>query len=163
SSSASAGGRARRAPPGASSRGRRSCRRETWARGPVRPARGGRWRRRRSAGGRRGPTPPSARSAWGASATPRAGAPRGGRRGGGGSGSPASPGASLTPAQRVRVGLARTRIALGRGDPPGAFAELAAIEEAALGGERRRAWLALRARASLRAGQYAEAAAHAQA
>jgi transcriptional regulator with GAF, ATPase, and Fis domain len=61
-------------------------------------------------------------------------------------------------AERVRLGLARARLALGRGDPPAAFAELDAVEHDAVDGARRRAWEALRARACLRAGQYAEAA-----
>jgi serine/threonine-protein kinase PknK len=63
---------------------------------------------------------------------------------------------------RVRVGLARTRIAIGQGDPQRALVELGAIEEDAVAGEQRRAWHALRARACLRAGQYAEAAKLAQ-
>ncbi len=63
----------------------------------------------------------------------------------------------------VRVGLARARIAVGRGETQRAFSELDAIEGAALRGEHRRAWFALKARACLRAGQYAEATRLAQA
>jgi transcriptional regulator with GAF, ATPase, and Fis domain len=65
--------------------------------------------------------------------------------------------------ERVRFGLARARVALGRGDTPRAVSELAAIEKAALAGATRRAWWAVRARAHLRAGEYAEAAKLAQA
>ncbi len=60
-------------------------------------------------------------------------------------------------AERVRLGLARSRIALGRGDAAGALAELDAVQQAALAGKCRRAWQASRARVCLRAGQYAEA------
>jgi len=59
--------------------------------------------------------------------------------------------------ERLRIGLARARIAIGRGDAPGALTELAGIETSALSGETRRTWQALRARACLRAGEYAEA------
>ncbi|MGO9834931.1 MAG: sigma 54-interacting transcriptional regulator [Polyangiaceae bacterium] len=61
------------------------------------------------------------------------------------------------PAGRLRVGLARARIAIGRGDPTTAFSELVAIEDAALVSDRRRTWLLLRARACLRAGDYSAA------
>jgi serine/threonine-protein kinase PknK len=61
-------------------------------------------------------------------------------------------------AERVRVGMARARVAIGRGDTTAALAALEAIEDAALRGAFRRAWQALRARACLRAGAYAEAA-----
>jgi len=60
-------------------------------------------------------------------------------------------------AERLRVGLARARIAIGRGDPAAAFSELAAIDEASRGTDRRRTWQLLRARACLRAGDYAGA------
>jgi tetratricopeptide (TPR) repeat protein len=66
-------------------------------------------------------------------------------------------------AQGERVGLARARIAMGRGDTARAVAQLAAIEEAALASPSRRPWQVLRARAHLRAGEYAEAAALAKA
>jgi transcriptional regulator with GAF, ATPase, and Fis domain len=66
-------------------------------------------------------------------------------------------GEAKTPTERVRVGLARARIALGRGDAQRAFAELDAIEEAGLAGSSRRAWQGLRARVCLRAGQNADA------
>jgi serine/threonine-protein kinase PknK len=56
----------------------------------------------------------------------------------------------------VRVGLARARIALGRGDTAGAVRELSAIETAAWPSAWRRAWQAVRTRAHLRAGEYAE-------
>jgi transcriptional regulator with GAF, ATPase, and Fis domain len=71
-------------------------------------------------------------------------------------------GAVTHPNEPVRVGLARARIAVGRGDPQRALAELEAIEHDALAGEGRRAWHAVRARVCLRAGQYAEAAKLAQ-
>jgi serine/threonine-protein kinase PknK len=61
-------------------------------------------------------------------------------------------------AERVRIGMARARVAVGRGDTTRALAELAAVEEPALRGPARRAWQALRARALLRAGSYADAA-----
>ena len=61
------------------------------------------------------------------------------------------------PGERLRVGLARTRIAIGRGDPTAAFSELAAIEVTALASDRRRTWQLLRARACLRAGDYSAA------
>ena len=67
-------------------------------------------------------------------------------------------GPARTEAERVRVGLARARIALGRGDTAQALAELTSIEQAATPGTSRRAWQAVRARAHLRAGEYAEAA-----
>ncbi len=61
-------------------------------------------------------------------------------------------------ADQVRLAMARARIAIGRGDATAALTELAAVERAALEGPLRRAWQALRARACLRAGAYAEAA-----
>jgi serine/threonine-protein kinase PknK len=74
-----------------------------------------------------------------------------------------APGApSAHGSERVRIGLARARVAVGRGDPQRALADLKAIEPEALAGEGRRAWQALRARVHLRAGQYAEAAKLAQ-
>ena len=66
-------------------------------------------------------------------------------------------------AEGVRVGIARARIALGRGDTAGAVNELSAIETSALQGASRRAWQAVRTRAHLRAGEYAEAVRLAQA
>jgi transcriptional regulator with GAF, ATPase, and Fis domain len=71
-------------------------------------------------------------------------------------------GSPRNPSERNRVGLARARIALEKGDPQRAMAELMAIEGDALAGEGRRPWLALYARAYLRAGQYADAAKLAQ-
>jgi serine/threonine-protein kinase PknK len=65
-------------------------------------------------------------------------------------------------AERVRVGLARARVAIGRGDPATALTELANIEGKALSGSHPRAWRLLRARACLRAGQHADAARLAQ-
>jgi transcriptional regulator with GAF, ATPase, and Fis domain len=65
--------------------------------------------------------------------------------------------------ETVRVGLASARIALGKGDTTRAVAELAAVKEAAQELPTRRAWQAVRARAHLRAGEYAEAARLAQA
>jgi serine/threonine-protein kinase PknK len=56
----------------------------------------------------------------------------------------------------TRAGIARARIALGRGDTARAVKELSAIETTALQGPSRRAWQAVRARAHLRAGEYAE-------
>ncbi len=67
-------------------------------------------------------------------------------------------GARRNEADRVRMGMLRARIAIGRGDPAGALADLAGIEQPALAGSVARAWRALRARAYLRAGEYAEAA-----
>ncbi|HEY8038395.1 MAG TPA: sigma 54-interacting transcriptional regulator, partial [Polyangiaceae bacterium] len=60
--------------------------------------------------------------------------------------------------ERVHVGLARARIALGRGDTASAVSELTAIESPALAGPSRRAWQACRARAHLRGGEYTDAA-----
>ncbi len=71
-------------------------------------------------------------------------------------------GASRSTGDRVRTGMLRARIAIGRGDPAGALADLAAIEGPALAGSLARPWRALRARACLRAGEYAEAASLAQ-
>jgi transcriptional regulator with GAF, ATPase, and Fis domain len=65
--------------------------------------------------------------------------------------------------ERARMGIAAARIALGRGDNAGAIAELEKVESVALAGPCRRAWQAARARAHLRAGQYADATALAQA
>jgi len=65
-------------------------------------------------------------------------------------------------AERVRIGLARARIAMGRGDTARGVAELAAVEGEAAAGPSRRAWQVLRARAHLRAGEYAQAAKLAQ-
>jgi transcriptional regulator with GAF, ATPase, and Fis domain len=66
-------------------------------------------------------------------------------------------GEAKTDGERVRVALARARIAVGRGDLQRAFADLEAVEKPALGGPHRRAWLAMRARVCLRAGQHADA------
>jgi transcriptional regulator with GAF, ATPase, and Fis domain len=60
-------------------------------------------------------------------------------------------------AERVRIGLARARIAMGRGDTPGGVAELERVADAAATTSLR-AWQTLRARAHMRAGQYADAA-----
>jgi serine/threonine-protein kinase PknK len=59
---------------------------------------------------------------------------------------------------RVKVGLARARVAIGRGDTSAARAALAEIPEATLVGPQRRQWQLLDARASLRAGDYPRAA-----
>jgi serine/threonine-protein kinase PknK len=59
-------------------------------------------------------------------------------------------------ASDVRVGLARARIALGRGDTARAVRELTAIETEALQSAWRRTWQAVRTRAHLRAGEYGE-------
>jgi serine/threonine-protein kinase PknK len=67
-------------------------------------------------------------------------------------------GAERSEAERVRVALGRARIALGRGDTSRAVTELAAVETPALAGPSRRVWQAVRTRAHLRAGEYAEAA-----
>ncbi len=61
-------------------------------------------------------------------------------------------------AEGVRFALARARVAIGRGDPRRALSDLGAVERVALAGDLRRAWQALRARALVRAGDYAEAA-----
>jgi serine/threonine-protein kinase PknK len=71
-------------------------------------------------------------------------------------------GVPRNPVDRVRMGMLRARIAIGRGDPAGALADLAAVERLAMSGSLARAWSALRARAYLRAGEYAEAASVAQ-
>ena len=71
-------------------------------------------------------------------------------------------GKGRTTKERVRLGLARARIAVGQGDAKRALAELGGIEQEALAGEGSRAWQALRARVYLRTGQYAEAAKLAQ-
>jgi tetratricopeptide (TPR) repeat protein len=69
--------------------------------------------------------------------------------------------AALAPArgeiEQVRVGLAQARIAIGRGEANRALAELDAVEASASAMKRQRAWHTLRARASLRGGQYADA------
>jgi len=70
--------------------------------------------------------------------------------------------APRAPEERVRLGLARARIAIGRGDPAIAFSELGAIEDAALAGAGRRTWQLLRARACLRSGDYPSALAAAE-
>ncbi|HLK38920.1 MAG TPA: protein kinase, partial [Polyangiaceae bacterium] len=67
-------------------------------------------------------------------------------------------GTPIGAAESLRVGLARARMAVGRGDPSAALAELAGVEGAALSGEYARPWCLLHARASLRAGSYADAA-----
>ena len=65
-------------------------------------------------------------------------------------------------AERARHGLALAQIAIGRGDAARALEELHRVERAASATGRGRAWKTLRARAYLRAGQYAEAAQLAQ-
>jgi transcriptional regulator with GAF, ATPase, and Fis domain len=72
-------------------------------------------------------------------------------------------GATRSEAEGVRVAIGRARIALGRGDTAQAVTELLAVEAPALKGPSRRAWQAVRTRAHLRAGEYAEAAKLAQA
>jgi DNA-binding NtrC family response regulator/tetratricopeptide (TPR) repeat protein len=64
---------------------------------------------------------------------------------------------------QVRLALARARIAIGRGDAAGALTDLDAVGRPALEGPLRRNWQALRARACLRAGAYAEASSLAKA
>jgi serine/threonine-protein kinase PknK len=65
--------------------------------------------------------------------------------------------------ERVSFGLARARVAVGQGDPQRALSDLAAIEgDAAVVDGSSRAWHAVRARACLRGGRYAEAAKLAQ-
>jgi serine/threonine-protein kinase PknK len=64
--------------------------------------------------------------------------------------------------ERVRMGLVRARIAIGRGDANGALSELAKIEPLAKAQDRARPWQALQARALLRAGRYSDAAGCAQ-
>ena len=68
-----------------------------------------------------------------------------------------------TESERVRIGLARARLAVGRGDAEGALSSLEAIEGGCRSMGKARAWTALRARACLRAGRYAEAASLAEA
>jgi transcriptional regulator with GAF, ATPase, and Fis domain len=70
----------------------------------------------------------------------------------------ASLGDARTEVERVTLALWRARIALGRGDAGAALAELGAVEQASAAIGQARAWQALRARACLRAGEYAEAA-----
>jgi serine/threonine-protein kinase PknK len=60
-------------------------------------------------------------------------------------------------AEQVRLAMAKARIAIGRGDAAAALSELGGVERPALEGPHRRAWQALRARASLRTGAYADA------
>ncbi|HEX3343015.1 MAG TPA: protein kinase, partial [Polyangiaceae bacterium] len=72
-------------------------------------------------------------------------------------------GAKLGDLEQVRVAIGRARIALGRGDTTQAVVELSAVEARALEGPSRRGWQAVRTRAHLRAGEYAEAARLAQA
>jgi serine/threonine-protein kinase PknK len=67
-------------------------------------------------------------------------------------------GAPRDRAEGLRIGLARARIALGHGDTARAVSELTAVESATAQRAERRAWQAVRARAHLRAGEYAEAA-----
>jgi transcriptional regulator with GAF, ATPase, and Fis domain/predicted negative regulator of RcsB-dependent stress response len=65
--------------------------------------------------------------------------------------------------EKVRIGLARARVAVGQGDPQRALSELSAIEHDALATDgSRRSWNGVRARACLRTAQYAEAAKLAQ-
>jgi transcriptional regulator with GAF, ATPase, and Fis domain len=59
--------------------------------------------------------------------------------------------------EQVRVALARARLAIGRGEPAAALAELAAVEKVALATDQKRSWQLLRARALLRSGDYAAA------
>jgi transcriptional regulator with GAF, ATPase, and Fis domain len=66
-------------------------------------------------------------------------------------------GAAADDGERVRIGLARARIAMKSGDTAGAVAELQQVEQAAAASSPR-AWQVLRARAHLRAGEYSEAA-----
>jgi transcriptional regulator with GAF, ATPase, and Fis domain len=61
------------------------------------------------------------------------------------------------PDAKVRLGIARARVAIGRGDPAAALAELESVGGAAQGGALQRPWQALRARALVRAGRFAEA------
>ncbi len=61
--------------------------------------------------------------------------------------------------ERARLALASARVAIGRGDPAAARTALAGITEASLSGTQKRLWQLLHARASLRAGDYPEAAA----
>jgi transcriptional regulator with GAF, ATPase, and Fis domain len=72
-------------------------------------------------------------------------------------------GGARSETEGVRVAIGRARIALGRGDTAQAVTELSAVERDALKGASRRAWQAVRTRAHLRAGEYAEAAKLAQA
>ena len=72
-------------------------------------------------------------------------------------------GGARSEAEGVRMAIGRARIALGRGDTAQAVTELSAVETPALKGPSRRAWQAVRTRAHLRAGEYAEAAKLAQA
>jgi DNA-binding NtrC family response regulator len=65
-------------------------------------------------------------------------------------------GAAKDDDERVRIAMARARVAIGRGDAKEALAQLASVEKLARG-DAERAWLATKARACLRAGSYAEA------
>jgi transcriptional regulator with GAF, ATPase, and Fis domain len=67
-------------------------------------------------------------------------------------------GAPRSEVERVTLALWRARIAVGRGDAGAALTELAGVEQASAETGQGRAWQALRARACLRAGEYAEAA-----
>ena len=67
-------------------------------------------------------------------------------------------GTSQTDAELLRIGIARARVALGRGDAKDAKALLADVERLAAGGDLLRNWQLVRARACLRAGDYADAA-----
>lgn len=71
-------------------------------------------------------------------------------------------GTPRTESERLRIGLARARLAVGRGDAERALSSLDAIEGGCLSTGMGRAWTSLRARAGLRAGRYAEAAALAE-
>ncbi len=71
--------------------------------------------------------------------------------------------AAASDAHPVRLALARARLAVGRGDASLALTELADVEAAARQGPFFRAWQGLRARAFLRSGAHAEAAALARA
>ncbi len=63
----------------------------------------------------------------------------------------------------VRVAIARSRLATGRGDARAALEALDAVATEARRGSRRRAWSAARARALLRAGRYPDVRADAEA
>jgi serine/threonine-protein kinase PknK len=64
--------------------------------------------------------------------------------------------------EKVKVGLARARIAIGRGNSAAARDALGEVEHEALAGAHKRTWQLLQARASLRAGDYLRAAALAE-
>ena len=65
------------------------------------------------------------------------------------------------PEETVRVAIARGRVAIGRGDGKEAIRVLDAVAELAAQGPLKRAWEVARARASLRAGNYADASLYA--